>query len=149
MSGTLKKWGALAFLVFWICGCTSRAEKAQNLCRKRRTILSKLYRVYGGSIVAQEVNRGSRRVRKRVNNERGKEIISVLANVVGEADQDGFEEKCILMGRGGRPQLLTSKARKFFSRRSTKKWCRRVVDLQRKVTRLNRKLSMDQQIECP
>ncbi|MFZ5480551.1 MAG: hypothetical protein ACOZNI_27560 [Myxococcota bacterium] len=104
------------------------AEKARDLCRARRETLDELYAAYGGADVAK----GS----------------GFVANAIGGADRATFESKCEEIGRGGKPTILTEKAKEFFGREDTVKACQKVVDIETKVGVINRELAESEKVSC-
>jgi hypothetical protein len=120
----------LLTLLLLLPGCDP-AHAAREICRNRRSALDELYATYGGSDLTKAAGGG------------------VLGNAIGEADRQNFEQRCIELGQGGHPTLLTDKAKAFFATPETVKTCQKVVDATAKVAEINRKLPADQQVTCP
>ena len=104
-------------------------EQARALCRDRRETLDELYASYGGS----ELAKGD----------------GVIGNALGGADRKSFESRCVDIGKGGHPTLLTEKAKTFFADSKTVKACQKVVDLETKVAVINRELPENEKVTCP
>ena len=104
-------------------------ESAQKLCRARGDTLDSLYTAYGGS----ELAKGD----------------GVIGNALGGADRTSFVSKCVDIGKGGHPTILTDKAKTFFADPKTVKACQKVVDLETKVAAINRELPENEKVTCP
>lgn len=117
-------------ILFAFLACDPGA-RATDLCRDRREALDALYTRYGGSELAEGAQGGP------------------IGNAIQGADRASFEDKCLELGRGGRPTFLGDKAKKFFAEEENVISCGLIVNIEDKVKTINRELPADAQVTCP
>jgi hypothetical protein len=140
----------IALVVPGAAGCRSKEEQLADARRELVAAEDALFRTYGGSEVAAEVDQQARAAGQPASTSTASQPADPLAALVGqvvgnaarELDREMFANDCRRLGHGERVPFLTDKGRTFFGRPDTETACRKIATLADTVARLEGEMGL-------
>jgi hypothetical protein len=137
-------------LVLGVSACASKEEQLAAARRELSAAEDALFRQYGGSDLAAEVDQQARAAGQQASQPSagqpadplGALVGQVVGNAAREIDREMFSADCRRLGHGERVPFLTDKGRTFFSKPDTDAACRKIATLADTVERLERELGL-------
>ncbi len=135
---------SIAVLCIWGCDFSERriaGLESQLIDQKseRTALIEKLYTEYGGGALVRSLDDDGDGSQEAKGPEANDALLNFVRGVAEEGDRALFEEQVRVVGRGDRPVTVSTQVRDFFSRDTVRADCRRVVELDSEVERIERK----------
>ncbi len=138
--------GLLLGVVLAATGCTTDAERAQQLCTDRRVRIDGLYAAYGGSSVVLAGGEAAAAASSASADASG--VLKGLLGAAKDVDRKTFEDDCRRVGSGQATTFWTPKGREFFGRPATRTACAELTALEPRIPELRAKLPPDAPGRC-